>query len=60
MNSPDAFPSTAPPPARPPEDPGAEDTGLPGLRTWRAVYGVVMGCFLLWVILLVALEVVFR
>jgi len=30
-------------------------TGLPGLRTWRGVYVLVFGCFLLWVLLLVAL-----
>ena len=31
------------------------DTGLPGLRTWRGVYLVVGGIFLLWVALLTAL-----
>lgn len=35
--------------------PPDEMTGLPGLRTWRAVYLVVFGTFLLWVGLLAAL-----
>ncbi len=30
-------------------------TGLPGLRSWRAVYLAVLGTFLLWIILLAAL-----
>ncbi len=34
-------------------------TGLPGLRTWRAVYLFVFGCFVLWVLLLLALTVVY-
>ncbi len=29
-----------------------ETTGLPGLRTWRGVYTVVLGVFVLWVVLL--------
>jgi hypothetical protein len=29
-----------------------ESTGLPGLRTWRGVYTVVLGLFVLWVGLL--------
>ncbi len=33
-------------------DPEAETTGLPGLRTWRAVYLVVAGVFVTWVGLL--------
>jgi len=38
---------------RPPLD-ETEDhsTGLPGLRSWRAVYAVVLGIFVLWVVLL--------
>lgn len=36
-----------------------EETGLPGLRTWRAVYVVVLGSFVLWVGLLFALGVIF-
>ncbi|HWA84810.1 MAG TPA: hypothetical protein VG710_01195 [Opitutus sp.] len=27
-------------------------TGLPGFRSWRAVYVVVLGIFVLWVVLL--------
>ena len=33
----------------PPDD---EITGLPGLRSWRTVYTVVFGVFLLWIGLL--------
>jgi hypothetical protein len=29
-----------------------ESTGLPGLRSWRAVYTVVIGLFVVWVGLL--------
>jgi hypothetical protein len=29
-----------------------ESTGLPGLRSWRGVYSVVLGLFVLWVALL--------
>jgi hypothetical protein len=36
-----------------------EQTGLPGLRTWRAVYLFVLGCFAIWVGLLVALSMIF-
>jgi hypothetical protein len=36
-----------------------EETGLPGLRTWRNVYLLVLGMFVLWVVLLEALEMVF-
>jgi hypothetical protein len=36
-----------------------EETGLPGLRTWRAVYVVVLASFVLWVVLLFALGVIF-
>jgi hypothetical protein len=36
-----------------------EETGLPGLRTWRAVYLLVLALFALWVVLLAALEKVF-
>ena len=31
-------------------------TGLPWPRTWRAVYAVVLICFVAWVVLLVVLE----
>jgi len=36
-----------------------ELTGLPRLRTWRGVYVFVFGCFILWVVLLLALTVSF-
>ncbi|HET7536332.1 MAG TPA: hypothetical protein VFJ90_07755 [Candidatus Didemnitutus sp.] len=29
-----------------------DSTGLPGVRTWRAVYWLVLGTFVLWVGLL--------
>ena len=35
--------------------PPAEDTGLPGLRTWRGVYAAVLVVFAAWVALLAAL-----
>ena len=31
-------------------------TGLPGLRTWRAVYGLVVAVFIAYVLLLTALS----
>ena len=39
-------------PALPAEE---EPTGLPGLRSWRAVYGFVFASFLVWIGLLAAL-----
>jgi hypothetical protein len=39
-------------PAPAPDD---ETTGLPGLRSWRAVYWSVLGVFALWVVLLTGL-----
>jgi hypothetical protein len=38
----------------PPDD---SDPGLPGLRSWRAVYLFVLACFAGWVLLLTALSV---
>jgi len=38
----------------PPAD-GDETTGLPGLRTWRGVYVLVLASFILWVVLLLVL-----
>jgi hypothetical protein len=35
-----------------PEQLGPVETGLPGLRSWGAVYAVVVGVFILWVTLL--------
>jgi hypothetical protein len=36
----------------PPPPSNDELTGLPGLRSWRAVYAVVMGVFVVWIALL--------
>ena len=48
---------------RPPRGPGEmavdESTGLPGVRSWRTVYAVVLGLFVLWVGLLTWLTVVY-
>jgi hypothetical protein len=35
----------------PPPEPD-DDPGLPGFRTWRGVYGFVLGCFVLVVLAL--------
>ena len=45
-------PDNAPGGRVPPSD---EATGLPGIRTWRTVYWVVLGIFALWVGLLTVL-----
>ena len=34
-------------------------TSLPGLPTWRGVYFFVFGCFVLWIVLLLALTMSF-
>jgi hypothetical protein len=34
---------------------GDEATGLPGFRTWRGVYVLVLASFVLWVLLLLVL-----
>lgn len=47
-----------PPLQMPPPD-REELTGLPGLRTWRSVYFFVFGCFVLSVLLLLALTVAY-
>jgi hypothetical protein len=47
------------PPVKTPLDDEAELTGLPGLRTWRSVYFFVFGCFVLSVLLLLALTVLY-
>jgi hypothetical protein len=31
---------------------GEQDTGLPGLKSWAAVYWVAIGTLVLWVVLL--------
>jgi hypothetical protein len=46
----------------PPRPSGAgvdEPTGLPWLRTWKAVYWFVFGCFVLCVALLAALTMIY-
>ncbi len=43
------------PPAEMPPGGREEPTGLPCLKTWRGVYLFVLGCFILWVLLLLAL-----
>jgi hypothetical protein len=48
-----------PPPAAEPPVPESEDTGFPGIRTWRGLYFLVFGCFVLWVALLFALTLLF-
>jgi hypothetical protein len=48
--------STPAPSGPPTNSVDTEETGLPGLRTWRGVYLVVFGLFVLWVGLLAALE----
>ncbi len=35
-------------------------TGFPGLRTWPQLYAFVLGCFVLWLVLLFALGLIFR
>ncbi|MFZ0827876.1 MAG: hypothetical protein WAO02_10685 [Verrucomicrobiia bacterium] len=42
-----------------PADLSDRETGLPLLRSWRAVYLFVFGCFVLWVVLLVTLTVIY-
>jgi hypothetical protein len=50
-------------PETPVPAPGQMDSsnvpGLPWFRTWRGVYLFVFGCFVLWVLLLLALTVSF-
>ncbi len=43
----------------PPPAPDQESTGLPGLRTWGAVYGLVLVVFVLIVVLLTKLTWMF-
>jgi hypothetical protein len=47
------------PPANAPRNDRDELTGLPGFRTWRGVYLFVFGCFVLSVLLLLALTVIY-
>ena len=55
-----------PPPQNQPHPPAAsidpadtEATGQPGLRTWRLMYIFVVGCFVGYVIFLIALQRMF-
>jgi hypothetical protein len=59
MTTPDDNSGPAPGPPGLAEEPPEEATGLPWPRTWPGVYLIVMGCFVTWVALLVALELVF-
>jgi hypothetical protein len=67
MNSSEDNPAPIEPPGRgrlvpaaePPADNQDELTGLPGLRSWRHVYLFVFACFVLWVLLLLALTVLY-
>jgi hypothetical protein len=56
-------PPAAPESTRPPGAGGAAaesaDTGLPWPRTWRGVYLLVLGCFIVWVGLLTLLTRMF-
>jgi hypothetical protein len=45
------------PPRASPDD---HSTGVPGLHTWRGVYLFVLGCFILWLGLLVLFTWSFR
>ncbi len=47
-----AHPGARAPAVEPPD----EATGLPWLRTWPAVYALVLICFVTWVVLLAVLE----
>ena len=44
----------------PPPEPADEAPGLPGVRSWRTVYAIVLGIFLLWVGLLTWLTETFK
>jgi hypothetical protein len=37
-----------------------EDTGLPGLHSWRAVYIFVLATFVVWILLLLGLMRMFQ
>jgi hypothetical protein len=54
--------SASPPPPEASADAAAAqelDTGLPGIRSWRTVYGLVFSIFVLWVALLSWLTVAY-
>jgi hypothetical protein len=42
-----------------PPPPNDDSTGVPGFRSWRAVYAVVLGIFVLWVVLLTVLTKIY-
>jgi hypothetical protein len=48
-----------PSPAVEPPVPESENTGFPGIRTWRGLYVFVFGSFVLWVVMLFALTMIF-
>jgi hypothetical protein len=54
--NPESLQNIAGTPADPPE---SEATGLPGFRSWGAVYGFVLATFVIWVGLLTALSEMF-
>jgi hypothetical protein len=48
------------PPAAPePSTHEPEETGLPIFRSWKSIYLFVLGSFIFWVVLLVALTEIF-
>ncbi|HUJ44161.1 MAG TPA: hypothetical protein VLW52_11185 [Opitutaceae bacterium] len=49
---PPAAPEFHPPPGTGRDAVESGEPGLPGLRTWRVVYGFVLGCFVAYVVLL--------
>ena len=48
--------SSPAPPGAPKSSVDEEATGLPVLKTWPVVYGFVFATFVLWVVLMAALE----
>ena len=46
---------STPPPAEPPENTESEMTGLPGIRSWRVVYALVVAILTCYVVLLTML-----
>jgi hypothetical protein len=59
MMPPDHPSALADAPREPAETNNSEATGLPWLHTWRGIYVFVIGCFVLWVVLLFALTKIF-
>jgi hypothetical protein len=47
------------PPATEPSARESEETGLPVFHSWKSVYLFVLGTFVLWIALLVALAKIF-